>query len=133
MTTTSDRHAPRVEGKYLEKIVKTGVTIYAGTQVAIEQSSGEFVPASDTAGINVIGIADAEVTGDGEKRLLVEISVFLMENDDSNPVTTAHIGQNCYVKDNDTVSSDGGTNSVVSGRVHDVIPEGVFVDYLRKA
>lgn len=75
----------------------------------------------------MIGYAYDSVIGDGDKTVLVERDAILMENDDTNPVTAASVGGDCYVLDDSTVSSNGGVNSVVAGKVLRVTPEGIWV------
>lgn len=124
---TTNRDVETKSATYIHLVVKDGITIYAGTLVAVEHSSGEAVKASDATGITVVGYANGMVIGDGEQRVRVETDAILMENDATNPVTVADTGKDCYVKDDSTVSSNGGVNSVVGGKVLEVAPEGVFV------
>ena len=129
---TSNQPTTRTDGKSMAKGVKADSHIYGGSMVAIAQATGLAEPASDKAAITVIGIAKNEVSGDSGDRVEVERGIFLMENDSAKPVLIKDINKPCFVLDDSTVSIIGGTNSVVAGRVHDVTPEGVFVDFACK-
>ena len=96
-----------------------------GEIVAILASAGTAQRASDATGTYVRGVA--KCVRDGK----VEITngIFLFKNDTTNAVVRkTHVGGACYVKDHQTVDSDGGTYKVVAGLVVDVTSDGVYVD-----
>jgi hypothetical protein len=49
-----------------------------------------------------------------------------LNNDGTNPVTRAHINQDCFIVDDETVSSDN-TGTSRAGTVFDVSDAGVWV------
>ncbi|MBO4647101.1 MAG: hypothetical protein J5806_02980 [Lentisphaeria bacterium] len=109
-----------------ERTVNDGGTVYAGG-IAAQNSSGKAVPASDTAGLVVLGRAEATV-GAGEK-VLIRTGVFLFDNGTgSEELTAADIGAAAYIVDDHTVGKVGGTNHIPAGVVVDVTAEGVSVE-----
>lgn len=99
--------------------------IYAGALVALN-SSGKAVPASDTAGLRVLGRAETRAkTGE---MVTVKSGCFLFKNStEAAAIAHADIGNVCYVADDQTVAKTGGTNSIVAGLVYDVENKGVWV------
>ena len=99
--------------------------IYTGALVALN-SAGKAVPASDTAGLTVIG--RAELTAESGKMVTVKIGCFRFDNSASTAeIKATEIGKVCYVADDQTVSKTGGTNNIVAGLVFDVDKKGVWV------
>lgn len=99
--------------------------IYTGALVALN-SAGKAVPASDTAGLTVIG--RAELTAESGKMVTVKTGCFRFDNSTSTAeIKATEIGKVCYVADDQTVSKTGGTNNIVAGLVFDVDKKGVWV------
>ena len=99
--------------------------IYTGALVALN-SAGKAVPASDTAGLTVIG--RAELTAESGKMVTVKSGCFRFDNSASTAeIKATEIGKVCYVADDQTVSKTGGTNNIVAGIVYDVESKGVWV------
>ena len=103
---------------------EAGSKIYAGALVALN-TAGKAVPASDTAGLTVVG--RAEITAESGKMVTVKTGCFLYENSTGAAVTAAEVGKVCYVADDQTVAKTGGTNSIVAGLVYDIDKKGVWV------
>ncbi len=95
--------------------------IYAGAIVAVN-AAGKAVPASDTANLRVVGVAQHAAAA-GEK-ITVSSGCFAF---DGPTVTAADLDKTVYVADDQTVNTVGGTNKVVAGTVFDVDDEGVWV------
>lgn len=107
----------------LEKYeIASGSTIVSGNLVALN-AEGKAVPAADTAGLRVIGIAESARDGMVE----VEDGVFSFVNDTTHALTRADRGKVAYVKDKDTVASTG-TNLIPAGIVVDVYESEVYLD-----
>lgn len=104
---------------------ETAAKIYTGALVALN-SAGKAVPASDTAGLTVIG--RAELTAESGKMVTVKTGCFRFDNSTSTAeIKATEIGKVCYVADDQTVSKTGGTNNIVAGLVFDVDKKGVWV------
>lgn len=96
--------------------------IQAGELVALN-ADGKAVPAADTAGLRVIGIAKT-VTAEGVE---IEDGIFALANDTTSPVTRVMRGKICVAKNASTVAATS-TNSVAAGLVVDVYDNEVYVD-----
>lgn len=112
--------------------VKAATTIYAGTLVAVD-ATGYAVPAADTEGLRVVGLADDAQDNSAGAAGALDIRVrrkaaFLLANDTTNAVVQADVGKNVYVNDSVTVDNDGGTNAVVAGRCLAIETGGVWVE-----
>lgn len=104
--------------------------IYQGTLVCLD-SSGNAVPAADTAALRVIGVAQADADntdGDaGDVTLNVKRGVFGFANSGDAAVDADDKGKLCVVEDDSTVA-ETSTNKIPAGRVVDVDDDYVWVD-----
>jgi exosome complex RNA-binding protein Csl4 len=125
------RDTPRRSGDARELGVASNATIFAGAMVAVN-TSGYAVPASDTAGLRVVGRAEESVdnsgtAGDGALSIAVRRGVFRWENGDT--LTIADVGNLAYVEDDQTVqTAASATHDVVAGIIIDVDSDGAWVD-----
>lgn len=126
--STEDRSTQTAVGRSAAAEVQGDKTIFAGTLVAVKTTTGLAVPAADAADLKVIGYAEERTFG-GDT-VIAHRGAIGLENDATNPVTAAHIGSTCFVVDDKTVSSDGGTNSVVAGIVTSIEDGLVFVSQI---
>lgn len=102
--------------------IADGATINPGELVALN-AAGTAVPASDTAGLTVVGIAERVEDGAVE----VSCGIIGIANDATAPVTRAARGSAVYVKDSLTVAS-AATNEIPAGICVDVYEGTVYVD-----
>ncbi|WP_027185685.1 hypothetical protein, partial [Desulfovibrio inopinatus] len=106
--------------------VAADTVIYMGSMVAVN-SSGYAVPAADAAGLTVVGVAFARAdnTGGaaGDVSVIARRGVFGLALSAANAPTNADVGS-VYVEDDQTVSTDGGVNSIAAGNL-----VGVDSDY----
>lgn len=121
---TQSINTPERPGNFLALVVAAGAAIFAGTLVA-RDAAGTAVPASDTAGLRVLGRAEHDAAA-GES-IQIRRSCFLFANSATNALTAASVGKICYVEDDNTVASTS-TNKIAAGRVMEVTAEGVWVD-----
>lgn len=111
------------DGKMVALPVAAGALIELGNMAAIDTATGYLVPASDTTGLVVVGVAsetaDNSTGADGDvtARILRNQS-FLLEN---AGLTQANVGQDVYVRDGVTVAATG---DVVAGRLLALDAEG---------
>jgi len=127
-----DRNTARKDGILIGIKVAASTNIEAGKVVAAN-AAGYGVPASDAAGLKVVGVAqeaiDNSAGANGDKTVeVMRKKVFLLANDGTNAVAQAHVLANVYVKDAGTVASTGGTNSIVAGLCLGVESGGVWVE-----
>lgn len=110
--------------------VKSGVTIYQGSLVALE--NGYAIPGKKATGLICVGRAEATVTNngaDGDLSVLVSRGAFVWDNTatSGNKITTAHLFKPCYIEDDQTVTALA-TGASVAGLVVAVSDEGVTVE-----
>lgn len=103
--------------------VASGQTATDGAIAALT-ATGTCRDAADAAAIKVAGVFTAVRSTTAE----IREGVFRLANSATNAFTRASRGAVAFVEDSATVSSDGGTNSVVAGLVVDVDADGVWVD-----
>lgn len=126
---SSNRNTKEREPRLRRYPVLASEIIYAGGMAAVNTTTGEVEMASDKANLVVVGRTEEYVdnTADG-LYAAVRTGCFLFANSTAHAVTAANIGDKCYVEDDNTVSSDVGTNSIIAGYVYDVESAGVWVD-----
>jgi hypothetical protein len=128
-----DRNTWRKDGLLIPFKVASGVKIYGGHMVAINED-GFTVPAdkgSDTDNLAVIGISDEFVdnTDGADGDVVVNIrreAGFCLANSSAKPVTQALVGRRCQVADSVTVAVDPDSKRT-AGTVIEVSPDGVWV------
>lgn len=117
----------------LERVVPVAANtvIYAGAGVVLD--NGYAAPASEDTGLVTLGRAEETVdnTGGaaGAKSVRVRRGCFRFGNSaDSDEITTADIGSDCYWVDDQTVAkTDGSGSRSVAGSIFDVDDDGVWV------
>lgn len=127
----SDRNTQMMDAEIIAFSVAASTTIEAGKLVAVN-AAGYAVEAADTAGLIVHGRAEEKVDNssgsNGDKTVKVRRNkAFKYANSSGNAATIANIGDNLYVEDDETVSTDGGTNSIVAGKCLGVESDGVWI------
>lgn len=128
---TAQINTPERQGKVTAYPLAAATIIYAGTLVALD-SSGNAVPASDTAGLRVVGLAQETIDNSagiaGALKIATKVGVFQLNNSAGDALDANDKGKICYVEDDNTVCEAGATHKVKAGRVLDVGTDGVWVD-----
>jgi hypothetical protein len=129
-STTEGRNTKRRNPDRVSLLVDTGVTVLAGTMVAVLTATGEAVAGGAASSGNVIGVAETTVTGDGVERVDARFGCFQFANSASTDLIAAgDIGGIAYVVDNQTVAkTDNGGARKIAGVIVDVDAAGVWVD-----
>lgn len=126
---TASKNIQRRQGEAFSLEVKQSVAIHRGALLALD-ASGWAAPATAAANLTAAGIADesvAAVATNGEAQVQTLQGCFLLKNDGTNPVARAHIGADCFIVDDQTVSSSNvGTSR--AGIVREVSDAGVWVE-----
>lgn len=115
-------------GKFLSLPVKGNTTIYQGALVALDDT-GYAVPGSKQVGLTAAGRAEETVEnagGDGAACIQVRQGAFCYANSTDAPVTQAHVLKQCYIQDDETVSSSAEGASA-AGIVIRIDEDGVAV------
>jgi len=131
---TQDRLTDRLAGETMFRHpVAAGVKIFAGALVVMN-ASGSVEPGTTATGKTGLGRAEEAVdnTAGSAGAALVSYrrGTFRYANTGGDPVTLAHVGNACFVVDDQTVAAtDGGGTRSVAGTVLDVDDAGVWVRF----
>lgn len=107
------------------RVLTAAAPIFAGALVAIN-ADGKAVPASDTAGLRVLGRAEHTVAA--AENLRIASGVFRYENGASGAaLAAADTGTAAVVVDDETVGKTS-TNKIAAGIVAEVASDGIWVD-----
>ena len=128
----AERKTPWRDGAQVVVPVAASTKVEAGKFGAVN-AAGYLREAADAAGLTVIGRIDETVdnTAGSNGDLSAPVrrkAAFFLANDGTNPVTQALMGKSVYVKDSQTVSASGGTNSIVAGTCLGLESGGVWVE-----
>lgn len=115
----------KAPGRKIALDMEETTEIFFGAGVCVN-AAGYAVPASDTAGLTTMGVAQEyknNAGADGAERIVVQKGVFEFEPDGSNPPTIADIGQTVYWSDDQTVAvAAGPTNDIAAGVLDSIDP-----------
>lgn len=112
------------DGKMVALPVAAATVIELGNMVAVN-ATGYLVPAADTTGLTVVGVASETVdnaqgaNGDLTARVMRGQSFVFT----GTGLTQANVGATVYVKDGVTVAASG-TNSIAAGKLLALDAEG---------
>lgn len=123
----ADRKTPLRSGEFRLVPVAAATVIYAGAMVA-RDSSGNAVPAADTAGLVVLGRAEARADNSlgaaGDVSVTIREGVFAYAH---SGLTLANVGKPVFALDDQTVGLSS-TNGVYAGTLIDVSDEGAWIE-----
>jgi len=110
--------------------VKGGVILYFGALLAVD-ANGWIVPASDTAGLKVVGVAFESVDNsngvNGAKTVQIATGVFRFANA-GGAVTQSNRHRDVYVADDNSVTTAGvAANDIKAGTVDEFTASVVWV------
>ena len=104
--------------------------MFAGSIGAVN-AAGNAVPASDTAGIKVVGRCEAHMDNTagaaGDANITMKRGVFRFANSVGSPLAAADLGTNALVEDDGTVAK-ATVNSIIAGKIIDIDASGVWVE-----
>lgn len=129
---TKDRDTKRRDDMHYSHPVAASACLYAGGMVALN-AIGYAVPASASAALTVLGVADGyadnRAGADGDLRVSVKVcGAFHLANDGS--IDRTHIGKAAYAVDDQTVAATDGTGTrPAAGTIRDVDATGVWVAF----
>ncbi len=105
--------------------VEAATHLYPGGMIA-RNAAGNAVPASDTAGLRIVGRCEVDADNSlgiaGTINVQVSRGIFLYTNSATDPLAAADIGNMAYVEDDSTVCKVGANNKVKAGRITDIDP-----------
>lgn len=107
--------------------LKSGAVIPEGVLVMVNTPSTGADNAADVAGAIVVGLSSQAANQTlGDSKITVDHTVTLLLN--GGHITSAHVGINACVVDNQTVDlAANTTNAIVAGKIREVNSDGVFV------
>jgi hypothetical protein len=127
---TTPIDTPTRAGHFVYLPLAAATLIFAGTLVA-RNADGRAVPASDTAGLRVIGRAcetvDNSAGAAGDLSINIEPGIFKFANSATAAVDADDVGKLAVVEDDNTVA-ETSDNKVAAGRVVEVASDGVWID-----
>lgn len=130
MSATAEISTPARPGITGNYPVAAATLIFLGTLVALD-ASGNAVPASDTAGLRVIGRAEHTVDNSagaaGDLNVDVARGVFRFANSTGNAVSADDVLKIAFVEDDQTVAITS-THKAKAGRILDLDEDGVWLD-----
>lgn len=135
MAKTKNGMPPERDGIGFKDPVKQDAVIYEGALVVLDASGDAMPGALIAAGATVtrgVAFEGKDNTGgaDGAISIAVRRGTFRFKNSASaDLITRAHIGDTCYVVDDETVALTNGTNTrIAAGTIRDVDAAGVWVE-----
>jgi hypothetical protein len=128
---TRDRNTPSREGDEFVFPMAANVTIFAGGLTMLN-AAGDATPGRPATGQIACGVAqETKVNGAviGAETIRVRRGVFRFSNSAAaDLITKAHIGDPCFIVDDDQVALTNGTNTrSQAGTIVDVDAQGVWV------
>jgi len=130
---TTDRETPRRSGDIVTLPAAASVKLYAGA-LGARDASGNATPGATATTLRGVGRVREQVDNStglaGALNVNLEKGIFRWGNSSStDAITTADIGNDCYIVDDQTVAATSGSNTrSVAGKVFDVDSLGVWVD-----
>ncbi|MDD3885367.1 MAG: hypothetical protein PHI35_00665 [Victivallaceae bacterium] len=121
-------------GNVVSLPVKATTKIYGGSIVAINPA-GDALPAADTAGLRVAGVAQGDVDNlagaAGDEYVPCDRRAVEVDNSVGDPVTKADMFNPVFVEDDVTVNKSGGSNKIKAGVMIGLNADGskVIVDF----
>ncbi len=131
---TTDRNTFERAGDYVVLPVAAGVTLYAGALAALD-AGGNVTPGATATTLKGIGRCEEFIDNSagiaGAVTVKVKKGVFAFANSAAaDLITTADIGSNCFIVDDQTVAKTDGTGTrSVAGVVFDVNTDGVWIKF----
>lgn len=128
---TEERNTPRYDTDKANYTLASNVIVYVGALVAVN-GNGLLVPASDTAGLNVIGRAEKTVDNSSasyEAAANVDVLRGIFRYANGGSFSNAHVGDYTYALDDQTVfTASLATNDIIAGTIVNVDSSGVWID-----
>lgn len=130
MVLSKGRNTPYRIADKISLPVAAGKKIFEGSIVVVNVE-GYAEPATKAANLIAAGRAETYVDNkdgsDGDVNVIVKRGCFLFNNSSAAPVTQAHVLQDCYIEDDETVSSATAETSK-AGKVLAIDSDGVWVE-----
>ncbi len=121
-------------GRMDEFGVANGVQCFQGS-ICVLNSSGEVQPGTAALGLTALGVAQLPnplSTAANEFAVETRVGTYQFDSGTAgDTITKADRGKVCWIIDDQTVGlTDGGGTRSAAGRIYDVDPLGVWVDFV---
>lgn len=130
MALTGGRNTPYRIADKISLPVAAGKKIFEGSIVVVN-IGGYAEPATKSDSLKTAGRAETFIDNmegtDGDADVLVKRGCFLFNNSSTAAVTQAHVLGDCYIEDDETVTS-ASTETSKAGKVLAVDSDGVWVE-----
>lgn len=130
MALIKGRNTPYRIGDKISLPVAAGKKVFEGSIVVVN-AEGYAEPATKAENLTSAGRAEVYVDNtngaNGDVTVLVRRGCFLFNNSSTAAITQAHVLKDCYIEDDETVSSSALETSK-AGKVLAVDSEGVWVE-----
>jgi hypothetical protein len=134
---TTERDTQRRDGKQGAYHVLAATKVLAGTLVVLTAAGYAQGGAAGSTTLKALGVADETADNSGGASGDIRVKVrrdgwFRFANSAAGDlITTADIGSNCYIADNQTVAKTNGSASrSIAGNVRDVDAVGVWIEFV---
>lgn len=127
-----DRNTPEKKGVIRDLGVAASTVIHAGSLVCLS-ATGKATPGATSTTLTAVGRAETSADNssgvDDAVAVRIKKGTFRFANSAAGDlITTADIGSDCYIVDDQTVAKTDGTASrSIAGKVFDVDAQGVWV------
>lgn len=107
----------RPQSETLQYVVKSGSTVYQGSHVGIEASSGYLIPWSSATGVTnfYIGVAQTKVVGDGTLTVQVITCISLKNVAVTGLSTIADVGKKVYLSNDNDLTNSAPASGAIAG------------------
>ena len=118
----ADRNTQSKIGDLMIYPVEAGEVIYKGALVTVD-ADGYLMPAQDTSGHRLVGVADEKVdnTGGADGDLNCRVASGRKFRFAASSITQAMVNQVMYIVDDQTFDDGNGTNAIKAGRLVEFI------------
>ena len=134
MLLTGDRATVERSGNTINLPAAAAKKFFAGA-LAARDAAGNATPGATATTLRGVGRVEQYVDNSsgaaGAENIPIRKGIFKFANSGAtDAITTADIGNDCYIVDDQTVAKTSGTNTrSVAGPVFDVDADGVWVDF----
>lgn len=133
---TKERDTTRRDGDRFALPAAAGVLVFAGGIVCVDPATGNGTKGATSTTLRAVGVAETTVDNTGGTAGAKTIPArrdgwFRFTNSAAaDALTSADIGADCYLVDDQTVAKTSATNTrVIAGRVRDIDAAGVWISF----
>lgn len=132
---TADRDTQNRSGVVFNYPAKAGKRFFVGAIAAIDSANGFLTPGAASTTLKAAGIVIDQIDNtngaDGAAGVPIRRGMWRVANSaGADQISLVDVGNDCYIVDDQTVAkTDGGGARSVAGKVADIDPAGVWVQF----